>query len=75
MVLSIKEVFPKIGNGKIVKNLFSQKMIRDLLESHHFVKFGMKRQGKSTTKIKFVKYIIFLLLKFFPCKIIFSLST
>ena len=26
----------KIGNGQVVKNLFSKKMNRDLLESHHF---------------------------------------
>ena len=37
------KVFPKIGDCKIVKILFPEKMIRDLLESHHFVKFGMKR--------------------------------
>ena len=43
MVSVIKE-FPKIGNDKvIVKFLFPEKIIRDLLESHHFLKFGMKR--------------------------------
>ena len=26
----------KIGNGQVVENLFSKKMNRDLLESHHF---------------------------------------
>ena len=36
------DLFPKIGNGEL-KILFSGKMIRDLLESHHFVKFGVKR--------------------------------
>ena len=36
-------LFPKIGNGNIVKILFPEKMICDLLESHHFVKFDMKR--------------------------------
>ena len=36
-------VFPKIGNGRVMKILFPEKMIRDSLESHHFVKFGMKR--------------------------------
>ena len=43
MVSAIKEFIPKIGNGKVVKILFPEKMIRDLLESHHFVKFGMKQ--------------------------------
>ena len=70
----LKNLFPKIGYGKIVKILFLEKMIRDLLESHHFVKFGIKRYGKSSEKIKFVKYIIFLLFKFFAWKIIFVLS-
>ena len=57
-----------------MKILFPEKMIRDLLESHHFVKFGMKRQEKKFGKKKFVKYIIFLHFKFFPWKIIFSYS-
>ena len=29
--------------GKVVNILFPEKMIRDLLESHHLVKFGMNR--------------------------------
>ena len=36
-------LFPKIGNGKFVKILLPEKVIRDLLESHHFVKFGLTR--------------------------------
>ena len=35
-----------------VENLFPEKMTRDLLESHHFVKFGTKRQGKKFGKNK-----------------------
>ena len=34
--LIIIDSFSKIGNGQVVENLFSKKMIRDLLESHHF---------------------------------------
>ena len=30
-------------NGKVVKILFTEKIIRDLLESHYFVKCGMKQ--------------------------------
>ena len=33
--------FLKIGNGQVVQNLFPEKMIRHLLELHHFLKFGM----------------------------------
>ena len=33
----------KIGNGQVVENLFSKKMNRALIESHHFEKFGLKR--------------------------------
>ena len=29
-----------------MENLFSEKMIRDLLESHNFLKFGKKRLDK-----------------------------
>ena len=39
-------LFLKIWNGKVVKILIPEKMIRDLLESHHFVKFGMERLRK-----------------------------
>ena len=41
--MPFKNLSPKIGNSKVVKVLFPEKMICDLLESHHFVKFGMKR--------------------------------
>ena len=44
MYLAITDnLFPKIGIGKVVKVLFPEKMICYLLESHNFVKFGMKR--------------------------------
>ena len=33
----------KIENGKVVGNIFPKKMNRDLLESHHILKFGSKR--------------------------------
>ena len=59
MVLAIEEFISKSWKGKVVKILFSEKMIRDFLESHHFVKFGIKE--KSLVNIKFVKYIIFLI--------------
>ena len=39
----LKNIFLKIRNGEVVGNLSSGKMIRDLLESYHFLKFGMKR--------------------------------
>ena len=35
--------FSKIGNGQVIENLFLEKMIRHLLESHNFQKFGSKR--------------------------------
>ena len=38
----LKNLFLKIRNGE-VGNLFSEKMIHDLLESHNFLKFGKKR--------------------------------
>ena len=34
--LIIIDSFSKIGNGQVVENLFPEKMIYDLLESHHF---------------------------------------
>ena len=43
MVSAFKELFPKNGNGKVVKILFPEKMIRDLLELHYFLKLDMKR--------------------------------
>ena len=40
----LKNLFLKIRNGEIVGNLFSAKMIHDLLlESHNFLKFAKKR--------------------------------
>ena len=39
----LKNLFPKIGKGKVAKILFPEKIIRDLPESYNFVKFGMKR--------------------------------
>ena len=35
-----KNLFKKIKNGEVVGNLFSEKMIHDLLESHNFLKFS-----------------------------------
>ena len=43
MVSAIKEFILKIRNGKVVGNLFSEKMIHDLLKLHNFFKFGNKR--------------------------------
>ena len=43
LYLIIIDLISKIGYGHVVENLFLKKMIRDLLESHHFVKFGVKR--------------------------------
>ena len=39
----LKNLFLKIKNGEVVGNLFSEKMIHDLLESHDFLKFGKKQ--------------------------------
>ena len=36
-------LFSKIGNGQVVENIFPKRMNRDLLESHHFYKFDLKR--------------------------------
>ena len=43
MVSALMNIFLIIRNGEVVKNLFSEKMIRDLLESDNFLKFGKKR--------------------------------
>ena len=40
---SLKNLFLKIRNGEVVGNLFSEKIIHDLLESHNFLKFGENR--------------------------------
>ena len=39
----LKKLFLKIRKGEDVDNLFSEKMIHDLLESHNFLKFSKKR--------------------------------
>ena len=39
----LKNLFLKIRNGEVRENLFFEKMIHDLLESHNFLKFGKKR--------------------------------
>ena len=39
----IIDLFFKNRNGRVVENLFPDKMIRDLLESNHFLKFGSKQ--------------------------------
>ena len=36
-------LFLKIRNGEVVGNLFSEKVICNLLKSHNFLKFGKKR--------------------------------
>ena len=41
--LIIIYLFSKIRNGQVVENLIFEKMIRNLLESHNFLKFGKKR--------------------------------
>ena len=41
--LPLKNLFSKIGNSEVLENLFSKKIICDLLESHNFLKFGKKR--------------------------------
>ena len=39
----LKNLFLKIRNGEVVGNLFSEKIIHDLLESHNFFKFAKKQ--------------------------------
>ena len=41
--LIIINSYSKIENGQVVENLFLEKVIRNLLESHNFLKFGKKR--------------------------------
>ena len=50
MVSAIEEFFLKIRNGEVVANLFSEKMIHDLFESHKFFKFGKKRLEKKISQ-------------------------
>ena len=67
--------FYKFGNGQVVENLFPEKKIRDLLESHRFFKIWYEViRKKVQVKIKFVKCIIFLCFKFFSWKLISFLS-
>ena len=40
---TLKNLFLKIENGEVVGNLFSEKMIHNLLESHNILKFGKKQ--------------------------------
>ena len=51
----LENSFSKIGNCKIVENLPPEKIIRDLLKSHHFLKFGKKSSGKN--KICHIHYV------------------
>ena len=39
----LMNLFPRNRNCKVVRILFPEKMIRYLLESHHYVKFSMKQ--------------------------------
>ena len=39
----VMKSFSKIENRQVVENLFPKIVIRDLLESHHFSKFGSKK--------------------------------
>ena len=39
----LKNLFFEMRNDEVVGNLFSEKMIYDLLKSHNFLKFGRKR--------------------------------
>ena len=39
----LKNLFLKIRNCEVWGNLFSEKMIHDLLESHNSLKFGKKQ--------------------------------
>ena len=48
----LKNLFLKIRNGEVVGNLFSEKIIHDLLESHNFLKFGKNDKKKSWIKNK-----------------------
>ena len=41
--LIIIDSFKKIRNGQVVENIFPEKMICDLLKSHHSFEFGAKR--------------------------------
>ena len=43
MVSAVKEFIFKNRNDEVVGNLFSEKIIYDLLKSHNFFKIGKKR--------------------------------
>ena len=45
--LFILEHWKRLG----CREYFPEKMIRDLLESHHFLKFGMKRYAQKTVSL------------------------
>ena len=67
-MVKLWRIFPwKIGNGQVVENLFSEKMIRDFLESLFKIWYEAIRK-KVRVKIKFVKCIIFLHFIFFHGK-------
>ena len=65
----LKNLFSKIGNGEVVENLFSEKMIHDLLESHNFLKFGEKRyEKKLCQKLNLLIKLFFCVSNFFHVK-------
>ena len=49
MIISL---FSKIGNCQVVEDLFPEKMIRDLLDSHHFKNFARSDKKKSSGENK-----------------------
>ena len=42
LYLTVINSISKIGNSQVVENLFPKQINHDLLESHHFLKFGSK---------------------------------
>ena len=48
--LIIIDSFSNIRKRQVVENLFTEKMICDLSESHNFQKFGLKRCKKEFRK-------------------------
>ena len=46
----LKNLFLKIRNGEVVGNLFSKKLIHDLLESHNFQNLVRSDKKKSWVK-------------------------
>ena len=53
----LKNLFLKIRNGEVVENIFSEKMIHDLLESHNFSNLARSDEKKVGSKIKFINKI------------------